>query len=216
MLSFENFIFITTNLITFLFFALQFSEFDTEKHFDTVQILGGGRTEETAVNIATLSGALDLTEKTFVSASNFMIIKFKTDSSVEKRGFRASWRTEAQSCGGDLVATSSPQVIASPNYPKDYPGGMECLHQIVASQGQIITLEIEDLDMEPDKDFVLIRDGDSPNSKVLATLTGKTEANPQFVTSTGNKLYVYTKTDQADSRRGYRIKYYEGKHTFFF
>lgn len=172
--------------------------------------MGGGRTEDTAVNIATLSGTLDLTDKTFVSASNFMIIKFKTDSSVEKKGFRASWRTEAQSCGGDLVATSTPQVIASPNYPKNYPGGLECLHQIVASQGQIITLEIEDMDMEPEKDFVLVRDGDLPNSKVLATLTGKTESNPQFVTSTGNKLYIYTKTDQADSRRGYRIKYYEG------
>ena len=34
----------------------EFSEFETEKNFDTVQILGGGRTESTAVNIATLSG----------------------------------------------------------------------------------------------------------------------------------------------------------------
>ena len=30
--------------------------------------------------------------------------------------------------------------------------------------------------------------------------------NPQFVRSTGNRLYVYTRTDQADSRRGYRYK----------
>lgn len=101
----------------FFFFFFQFSEFDTERNFDTVQILGGGRTEDTAVNIATLSGGSntrggeDYTQKTFVSASNFMIIKFKTDGSVEKKGFRASWRTEDQSCGGDLVATTSPQVI---------------------------------------------------------------------------------------------------------
>ena len=85
--------------------VLQFSEFDTEKNFDTVQILGGGRTDDTAVNMASLSGTLDLSSQTFVSASNFMVIKFKTDGSVEKRGFRASWRTEAQSCGGDLIAT---------------------------------------------------------------------------------------------------------------
>ena len=39
----------------------------------------GGRTEETAVNIATLSGSLDLAGKTFTSASNFMIIKFRSD-----------------------------------------------------------------------------------------------------------------------------------------
>jgi hypothetical protein len=57
----------------------QFSDFDTEKIFDTVQILGGGRTEEAATNIATLSGTLNLKDKTFTSASNFMIIKFRSD-----------------------------------------------------------------------------------------------------------------------------------------
>ena len=72
--------------------------------------------------MASLSGSLDLTTKTFVSASNFMVIKFKTDGSVEKSGFRASWRTEAQTCGGDLIATPAPQILASPNYPRDYPG----------------------------------------------------------------------------------------------
>ena len=58
-------------------FHFRFSDFETESNFDTVQILGGGRTKETAVNIATLSGNLeDIRDQTFVSASNFMIIKF--------------------------------------------------------------------------------------------------------------------------------------------
>ena len=136
----------------------QFSEFDTEKNFDTVQILGGGRTEETAVNIATLSSTLDKPNQRFVSASNFMIIKFKSDGAVEKGGFRGSWRTELQDCSGDYYATQSHQIIESPNYPLDpYPGGLECLHTISASKGKIITLEIDDLDMEPEKDFVLVR-----------------------------------------------------------
>ena len=79
-----------------------------------MQILGGGRTEETAVNIATLSGDLEgIKDQTFVSASNFMIIKFKSDASVEKRGFRASWRAESKQCGADLVASSAPQVSST-------------------------------------------------------------------------------------------------------
>ena len=191
--------------------VFEFSEFDTEKNFDTVQILGGGRTEDTAVNIATLSGTLDKPNQRFVSASNFMIIKFKSDGAVEKSGFRGSWRTELQDCSGDYYATQSHQFIESPNYPIDtYPGGLECLHTITASKGKIITLEIEDLDMEPEKDFVLIRDGERADAKELARLTGTRDQNPHFVVSTGNKLYLYTKTDQADSRGGYRIKYYEG------
>lgn len=78
----------------------------------------------------------------------------------------------------------------------------------------MITLEIEDLDLEPTRDFVLIRDGPSPDDQILAILSGEKADNPQFVVSTGNELYVYTQTDQADSRRGYRIKYYEGQFHF--
>ena len=81
-------------------------------------------------------------------------------------------------------------------------------------QGQIITLEIEDFDMEPKRDFVLIRDGEDATALELATLTGQQQLNPQFIRSTGNRLYVYTRTDQADSRRGYRYVYYE--HTLHY
>ena len=58
--------------------------------------------------------------------------------------------------------------------------------------------------MEPGKDFVLVRDGDDATAQQLAKLSGTQDDNPQFVRSTGNALYVYTRTDQADSRRGYR------------
>ena len=69
---------------------------------------------------------------------------------------------------------------------------------------------MEDLDLEPGNDFVLVRDGAEPDSPRLRRLSGRREDNPQFVVSTGNKLYLYTRTDQADSRLGYRIKYFTG------
>ena len=81
---------------------LQFYEFDTEKHFDQVQVLTGARTEDKAYALATLSGQLNLTSKPLVSGSNLMIVKFKSDSLVERRGFRASWKTEPIECGGEL------------------------------------------------------------------------------------------------------------------
>ena len=68
--------------------VLQFYEFDTEKNFDTVQILIGGRTADSSISLTTLSGRQDLSSRLFVSASNFMILKFKSDAAVEKRGFR--------------------------------------------------------------------------------------------------------------------------------
>ena len=65
------------------------------------------------------------------------------------------------------------QELKSPNYPYDYPGGLECLYILKAQgKGKIISLEILDLDMEPEKDFVLIRDGPTANDRELARLTG--------------------------------------------
>lgn len=107
-----------------------------------MQILVGGRTEEKSVNLATLSGKQELSNKLFVSASNFMIIKFSTDSSVERKGFRASWKTEPQTCGGILRATPQGQVLTSPGYPQNYPGGLECLYILQAQPGRIMSLEV--------------------------------------------------------------------------
>ncbi|XP_071439306.1 uncharacterized protein uif isoform X2 [Hetaerina americana] len=189
---------------------LQFQEFETEKSFDTVQIMVGGRTEDKAVSLATLSGKQDLSSKLFVSASNFMIIKFSTDSSVERKGFRASWKTEPQSCGGILRATPQAQLLTSPGYPQNYPGGLECLYIITAQVGRIMTLEVEDLDLEEKRDYILIRNGDSPKDQPIAELTGTAKNNPKLIMSTGNKLYLYFKTSLGDSRRGFSIKYSQG------
>ncbi|XP_077268738.1 sushi, von Willebrand factor type A, EGF and pentraxin domain-containing protein uif isoform X1 [Temnothorax americanus] len=189
---------------------LQFQEFETEKSFDIVQILVGGRTEEKSVNLATLSGKQDLSNKLFVSASNFMIIKFSSDASVERKGFRASWKTEPQTCGGILRATPQGQVLMSPGYPQNYPGGLECLYILQAQPGRIMSLEIEDLDLEMNRDYILVRDGDSPMSRPIARLTGKSENNPTVIMSTGNNLYLYFKTSLGDSRRGFSIRFTQG------
>ena len=77
----------------------QFSAFDTEPDFDTAQILTGGTTEESAVTIRSLSGQEDLSRSLFTAASNFMIVKFRSDASVEKAGFRWAKRA-AQGLNG--------------------------------------------------------------------------------------------------------------------
>ncbi|XP_012280254.1 sushi, von Willebrand factor type A, EGF and pentraxin domain-containing protein 1 [Orussus abietinus] len=189
---------------------LQFQDFETEKSFDVVQILTGGRTEEKSTSLVTLSGKQDLSTKLFVSASNFMIVKFSTDGSVERKGFRASWKTEPQACGGNFSATPQFQTLTSPGYPQNYPGGLECLYILQAQPGRIISLEIEDLELELSHDYMLIRDGDSPMSRPIARLTGKREQNPKVIISTGSQLYLYFKTNLSNLRRGFSIRYTQG------
>ncbi|XP_055948273.1 uncharacterized protein LOC129981454 isoform X2 [Argiope bruennichi] len=190
--------------------VLQFSDFDTESSFDTVQIQVGGRTEEKSVSLVTLSGNPDLSSMSYTTASNLMIIKFRTDGSVEKKGFRASWKTEPVRCGGELFAQPTAQVLTSATYPQPYPGGLECLYVLTAPPGKILTLEVVDIDLEPDKDFIHIRDGASPSDPLLAKMTGGVEDNPKFILSTTNRVYIYFHSSFGDSRRGFAIRFRAG------
>lgn len=61
-----------------------------------------------------------------------------------------------------------------------------------------------------DNDFILVRDGSSPSSNVLARLTGKQENNPRFIISTGPSLYLYVHTSLGNSAKGFQIRYYSG------
>lgn len=70
---------------------------------------------------------------------------------------------------------------------------------------------MEDLDLEKDRDYILVRDGDNPNSLPIARLSGNKEQNQKLVMSTGDKLYVYFKTALGQSRKGFNIKYTQGK-----
>lgn len=92
------------------------------------------------MSTATLSGRLN-SSAIFTAASNFMIVKFRSDASVEKKGFRATWKTEPQTCGGNLRATTHSQVLASPGYPNSYPGGLECVYIIDAPAGKLVTIK---------------------------------------------------------------------------
>jgi hypothetical protein len=84
------------------------------------------------------------------------------------------------------------------------------LYIIGAQIGRIVSLEIVDLDLETNRDYILIRNGDNPKSQPIARLTGSADDNPHLIMSTGNLLYVYFKTSLGDSRRGFKIKYLQG------
>lgn len=71
-------------------------------------------------------------------------------------------------------------------------------------------MQIEHLDLETNRDYILVRDGDSPMSRPVARLTGKTEDNPTVIMSTGSNLYLYFKTSLGDSRQGFSIRYTQG------
>ncbi len=72
-------------------------------------------------------------------------------------------------------------------------------------------LQIEDINLVRDRDFILVRDGNHPKSPLLANLTGDKKNNPRIVMSTVSDLYLYFKTSLGETKKGFKIKYSQGK-----
>lgn len=70
--------------------------------------------------------------------------------------------------------------------------------------------QIEDFGMTAPRDTLVIRDGNDPASRQLASLSGSAAENPKYITSTGNQLYLYLTTSGNGGTPGFQIKYYQG------
>ncbi|KAL3983031.1 EGF-like domain family protein [Acanthocheilonema viteae] len=186
---------------------ITFDAFETEEYEDFVTILDGGPAENSSVVMAIISGSKK--PETLISSTNVMVVRFSSDAQIQARGFEASWRAASVSCGGILKAQPYGQIFSSPDYPKNYQNGVECVWKIDAPSGQLISLDVEEFDLEKVNDFLQIYDGGTPLAPVLTRLTG-TFTNPQLIISTQSQLYIYFYSNFARNGRGFSITYKRG------
>ncbi|VDM23842.1 unnamed protein product [Toxocara canis] len=186
---------------------LTFESFETEEFHDLVTVLDGGPAENSSVVMATLSGSKK--PGTLISSTNVVVVKFASDAHLQARGFQAIWRTVSVSCGGVLKAQPYGQTLTSPDFPKNYPNGLECVWKIDAPRGQLISLNVEDLDLEAPHDFLIIYDGVKPSAPVLARLSSSI-SQPQLIVSSQSHLYIYFYSNFAQNGRGFSITYKRG------
>ncbi|PAV81139.1 hypothetical protein WR25_22383 [Diploscapter pachys] len=186
---------------------LIFDFFETEPLTDILTVMDGGPAENSTIVLAHLSGSKS-DKLSFTSSTNMMIIKFRSDASVQTRGFNAHWRAVPFSCGGQLTAQAYGQTLTSPGFPQNYPNGAECGWTIETNKGQPISLIIEEFSMAPD-DYLWIYDGPSPASPVLARLSDNKTVH-EVIISTSSSVYLYLQTDSARNFRGFSISYKRG------
>ena len=74
--------------LTGLYFVFQFPSFDTEEFYDVVSVRDGLSSDSDL--ITSLSGKI--TPDTVISTTNYLFVQFRTDHSVERAGFTASWK----------------------------------------------------------------------------------------------------------------------------
>ena len=76
----------------------------------------------------------------FISRTNKVNIHLRTDNSITRKGFRASWEEV-----GNRLTTGE---VKSPNYPENYPNNQDSSEVITVPDGNTIEVKVEELNIE--------------------------------------------------------------------
>ncbi|KAH9490225.1 hypothetical protein Btru_036094 [Bulinus truncatus] len=191
---------------------ITFSDYDSEKDRDEIVVFGGGKSEASSLTLKHISGqGLNYTVR---SVNNFMIIKFTSDGSNQRKGFSAQWRAvyaQALDSGEKLTAEDFIQYVTSFQYPYSYLPNQESIYKISARKPrELIQLKILDIDLA-EGDYVIIYDGSDAAAPSLAQLTSSTTPGG-YIFSTGSQLYLLYKTQQIayQAKRGFNFSFETG------
>ncbi|RWS30687.1 cubilin-like protein [Leptotrombidium deliense] len=185
---------------------LNFTSFDLEFHaqckFDYIEIFDGG-----SEDAPSLGRFCKESEKPppFISTTNEIFIKFRTDGSATGTGFLGQYETN---CGGYFNYTQG--VIKSPSFPNYYPSGKECIYTILTEPKNFIKLEFLDFGLEHSinctLDFVEVRQRADNVESVLAKFCGETIPSKPVMT-TSNQMIVTFKSDGSVQNKGFLANY---------
>uniref|UniRef100_I3KD12 Cubilin n=1 Tax=Oreochromis niloticus TaxID=8128 RepID=I3KD12_ORENI len=185
--------------------ALNFTDMDLESHsgcaFDYVEVRDG-RTETDPL-IGKYCG--NTLPAPVLSSSNVLWIRFKSDSSVSRAGFRAVYTVGEISCGGTLSGSGQ---FHSPYHPNAYPHNKVCEWVINQPEGYVVTLDFLSFDVEGGScryDYVEVRDGATSSSPLLGTFCGA--EIPPRLQSTQRSMYIKFTTDSSVSNHGFEAAY---------
>lgn len=139
--------------------------------------------------------------------SNIAIVRFLTDFTVSRGGFRLEWKIEG--CGGKL--TKEIGSIKSPNYPHFYPLNTSCIWYISVPIGKRILFRVEDFDLEGgidcSYDFLKIFGGNDITSPLLLHLCHSMRAGTS-IQSQGNHITLHFFSDYSLHGKGFSGNYH--------
>uniref|UniRef100_A0A8C3TCK2 Metalloendopeptidase n=1 Tax=Chelydra serpentina TaxID=8475 RepID=A0A8C3TCK2_CHESE len=113
-------------------------------------------------------------------------------------------------CGGFITKLNG--TITSPGWPKEYPTNKNCIWQVVAPAQYRISLQFEVFELEGNDvckyDYVEVRSGLASDSKLHGKFCGSEK--PEVITSYSNNLRLEFKSDNAVSKRGFKVHFFSG------
>ncbi|MXQ91207.1 hypothetical protein E5288_WYG006837 [Bos mutus] len=199
---------------------LTFHAFDLEYHdtcgFDFLEIYNGASGDQGNL-LGRFCGRVP--PPPFTSSWHVMSVVFHSDKHVASRGFSAAYqkgkgdlvveRVALDVCGGVLTGLSG--VLASPEYPNNYPNNVECRWVIRAAGPATIKLVFVDFQVEGSEqctyDYVAVLGGPGPSRE--HHYCGS--ARPPTLVSLGHELQVVFKSDFNIGGRGFKAYYFSGE-----
>ncbi|XP_078494029.1 cubilin [Ciona intestinalis] len=174
-------------------------KFETETNYDY--------TFSNGTLVGRLSGSHSNT--TYISSENSLNIRFTSDSSITRSGFNVTFieympvATTASSCGFNAVATSTSQLITSPNYPNNYPNNADCTWTITASDGMRVQLNLIRFSTERNYDYLTISSDGSQLARISGTYLNR------IYTSIGNTLTLRFTSHRSVTVTGFIATFFE-------
>ncbi|KAJ6652287.1 hypothetical protein lerEdw1_012755 [Lerista edwardsae] len=106
--------------------------------------------------------------------------------------------------------TTPSGIVLSPNYPEEYGSSLHCVWLIITNPESRIHLAFNDFDVEPQFDFLAVKDGGTAESPVLGTFSGS--QLPSSLTSSGHVARLEFQTDHSTEKRGFNITFTTFRH----
>lgn len=148
---------------------------------------------------------------TVIGKQRTMLVKFRTDYSVVKTGFQATFTFSdvPGSHESSVVCTEVAEagVIKSQNYPSNYPNSLIQCWILLALPSETATLTFTDFNLESNSacryDSVEIFEGlhYDPSNQIGSKHCG--QSTPPVATTTGEGFLVYFKTDSSVTKKGF-------------
>ncbi|XP_051775015.1 CUB and sushi domain-containing protein 1 [Erpetoichthys calabaricus] len=138
----------------------------------------------------------------------FELVGLKTITCQKNNQWSAKKPSCVFSCFFNFTTPSG--VLLSPNYPNEYGDNMHCVWLIIAKPESRIHLAFNDLNVEPQFDYLAIKDGGKAESPVLGTFSGTKVPSP--LTTSGHVARLEFLTDHSTANRGFNITFTTFRH----
>ncbi|XP_067041460.1 tolloid-like protein 1 [Acropora muricata] len=141
------------------------------------------------------------------SSGNYLYLRFTSDGTTEKKGFRATYNT-TQACRENYSGNKG--KISSPNYPALYNSNSDCMYKIEVPSGMRVKIRFHKFVTESAGggscyDYVEAHDGSSGSDPSLGKFCGT--LRPFTLLSSSNVMLVRFVSDDSQNFGGFQFTY---------